>query len=228
MSELATRLRTIPLFSDLDDRQVGKIAAIVRVKNLDRRAVLFREGEPVEGMFFLLAGRMKIFKLGRDGKEQILHFVAPGQGFAEAAVFMPGYPAYAEAQVKSSVVLLPKREFLHLLETEPALALAIIAALSRHLKRFADQIEDLSLREVPARFARWLLATAEEKGRDFWDLDITKTELAGQLGTVSETLSRTLGKFKQAGWIQVRGRFLKVLDKEALLKIAAGPEFDGR
>ncbi len=217
-------VRKLGLFSRLGDPAAAQVAAIARVKKLARQEVLFREGQPVEGMFFVLSGRMKIYKLGRDGKAHILHFIAPGQGFAEAAVFMEGYPAYAEAMEKSEVLCLPKREFLHLLETAPAVSLAMIVAMSQHLKRFADQIEDLSLKDVPARLARWLLAVAEEKKRDFWDLEITKTELAWQLGTVSETLSRTLRKFKEAGWIQVRGRFMKILDRDALTHAAAGGE----
>jgi len=216
-------IRSVPLFAGLDDEQVGRIRAIARAVEATRRDVLFREGEPVEGLFVLLSGRVKIYKLSPDGKEHILHVVRPGQTFAEAAVFMPGgYPAYAEALQKSRALLLPKTPFLDLLRDEPAISLQIIASLSRYLKQFADRIEDLSLKDVSARLARWFLATAREKGRDFWDLEITKGELASQIGTVSETLSRTLRKFQDAGWLQVRGRFVKILDKPALEGVSQG------
>ncbi len=216
-------IRSVPLFAGLDDGQVGRIRAIARAVEAARRDVLFREGEPVEGLFVLLSGRVKIYKLSPDGKEHILHVVRPGQTFAEAAVFMPGgYPAYAEALQKSRALLLPKTPFLDLLRDEPAISLQIIASLSRYLKQFADRIEDLSLKDVSARLARWFLATAREKGRDFWDLEITKGELASQIGTVSETLSRTLRKFQDAGWLQVRGRFVKILDKPALEGVSQG------
>ena len=216
-------IRSVPLFAGLDDEQVGRIRAIARAVEAARRDVLFREGEPVEGLFVLLSGRVKIYKLSPDGKEHILHVVRPGQTFAEAAVFMPGgYPAYAEALQKSRALLLPKTPFLDLLRDEPAISLQIIASLSRYLKQFADRIEDLSLKDVSARLARWFLATAREKGRDFWDLEITKGELASQIGTVSETLSRTLRKFQDAGWLQVRGRFVKILDKPALEGVSQG------
>ncbi len=216
-------IRSVPLFAGLDDAQVGRIREIARAVEAARRDVLFREGEPVEGLFVLLSGRVKIYKLSPDGKEHILHVVRPGQTFAEAAVFMPGgYPAYAEALQKSRALLLPKSPFLDLLRDEPAISLQIIASLSRYLKQFADRIEDLSLKDVSARLARWFLATAREKGRDFWDLEITKGELASQIGTVSETLSRTLRKFQDAGWLQVRGRFVKILDKEALEGVSQG------
>jgi len=220
----AAEVRSVPLFAGLEEAQLLKIREITRVVEATRRDVLFREGEPVEGIFVLLSGRVKIYKLSPDGKEHILHVVRPGQAFAEAAVFMPGgYPAYAEALQKSRALLLPKQPFLDLLRQEPAISLNIIATLSRYLKQFADRIEDLSLKDVSARLARWLLATAREKGRDFWDLEVTKGELASQLGTVSETLSRTLRKFQDAGWLQVRGRFVKILDRGALQGVAEGP-----
>ncbi len=216
-------LQSVPLFAGLGAAQLAKIQAIVRGAAIGRRQVLFREGEPVQGMYVLLAGRVKIYKLAPDGKEHVLHLVRPGQAFAEAAVFMPGgYPAYAEALQPSRVLLLPKAAFLELLAEDPAISLGIIATLSRYLKQFADRIEDLSLKDVSARLARWFLSSAAERGREFWDLEVTKGVLAGQLGTVSETLSRTLRKFQDAGWVQVRGRFVKILDRPALEAVAAG------
>ncbi|MBI5014342.1 MAG: Crp/Fnr family transcriptional regulator [Deltaproteobacteria bacterium] len=215
-------LRLSPLFAGLDPAQLAKVEHIGRRVDARRHEVLFREGDPAEGLYVLLAGGVKIYKLSADGKEHILHVVRPGQAFAEAAIFMPrGYPAYAEALQKSTALFLPKAAFLNLLREEPDVSLNIIATLSRYLKQFADRIEDLSLKDVSARLARWLLQSADEKGRDFWDLEITKGELASQLGTVSETLSRTLRKFQDSGWLQVRGRFLKILDRPALHELAA-------
>jgi CRP/FNR family transcriptional regulator len=230
MSPTADELSRIPLFSGLDAPDLEKIRAICRLVEVGRKDVLFREGEPVAGIFVLIAGRVKIYRLSPDGREHILHVIQPGQTFAEAAVFMPqGYPAYAEALAKTRVVLLPKEQFIDLLRREPTISLSIISSLSHYLKQFADRIDDLSLRDVSARLARWFLQTAGEVGRDFWDLDITKTELASQMGTVSETLSRTLRRFKEAGWIQVRGRFVKILDRAALQAVAdGGGETPGR
>ncbi|GAB4258301.1 Crp/Fnr family transcriptional regulator [Deferrisoma sp.] len=218
-------LRRVPLFAGLEPEQLERVRAIARLVEAKRRDVIFREGDPVEGIFVLLSGRVKLYRLGPDGREHILHVVRPGQTFAEAAVFMPGgYPAFAEALEKTRAIVLPKAAFLELLREEPAISLAMIAALSRYLRQFVDRIDDLSLKDVPARLARWFLATAREKGREFWDLDITKAELASQLGTAGETLSRTLRKFREAGWIEVRGRFVKILDREALERVAEGGE----
>lgn len=224
----ARELQLSPLFAGLEPDQLSKILSIARPIEAGRRELLFREGDPAQGIFVLLAGSVKIYKLSADGKEHILHVVRPGQAFAEAAIFMPrGYPAYAEALQKSKVLFLPKDPFLKLLRDEPGVSLNIIATLSRYLKQFADRIEDLSLKDVSARLARWLLQTSNDKGRDFWDLEITKGELASQIGTVSETLSRTLRKFKEAGLIQVRGRFVKILDRAAVAEVAERGEGSG-
>ncbi len=228
MSVDVRELAAIPLFAGLTEEQVRSVAAIGRLSEVRRRDVLFREGERAEGIFVLLGGRVKLYRLGPDGREHILHVVRPGQMFAEAAIFMSGgYPAYAEALQKSRVLLLPKKPFLELLRDHPEISLQIIATLSRYLKQFADRIEDLSLKDVSARLARWFLHTADEKGRLFWDLDITKGELASQIGTVGETLSRTLRRFKEAGWIEVRGSFVKVLDPDALAEVVEGGQESG-
>jgi CRP/FNR family transcriptional regulator len=220
-----TRLRALPFFDSLEDEEIARVAAIAEFRELDRNELLFRQGDPVRGMFFLLSGRLKIFKLSPDGKEHILHIVDPGQGFAEAALFMEGYPAFTQALQKSSTVCLPKNEFLDLLAREPRISLGIIASMSRYLRLFAQQIEDLALKDVSARLARWLLHRSAEVGRDFWELEITKGQLANQLGTVSETLSRTLRRFQDAGSLQVRGRFMKILDRKALERSALGENF---
>ncbi len=222
MDKKTALLGELPFFTTLNDIQIENLGKIARFTSIKRGQTLFRQGEPVEGMFFLISGQLKIFKLSPDGKEHILHIIRPGQGFAEAALFMEGYPAWCDALRKSEVVCLPKTRFLDLLAAEPDLSLGIIASMSLYLRRFAEQIEDLSLKDVSSRLARWLLATAEENGRDFWDLAITKGQLASQLGTVSETLSRTLRKFQDSGFLEVRGKFMKIKNHEELKKIAEG------
>lgn len=225
MSDRADIMRKLPFFAKLEPTLCEKLATITKLKKLERGAVLFRQGETVQGMFFLVEGKVKIFKLSPDGKEHILHIIGPGQGFAEAALFMEGgYPAWCATLARSTILMLPKQEFIELIGREPQISLGIIASMSIYLRRFADRIEDLALKDVSARFARWLLERAEETGRDFWDLEVTKGQLAGQLGTVSETMSRTLRRFADAGHLQVRGKFMKILDRPALEKIATGEE----
>lgn len=225
MTERTAILKSLPFFSGLEPDLLEKVSSIARIKKLDRGQTLFRQGEPAAGMFFLVEGSIKIFKLSPDGKEHILHIIKSGQSFAEAALFMPqGYPAHAEALLKSTLVLLPKDAFLEMLSSDPRLSIGIIASLSGYLRKFADRIEDLALKDVSSRFARWVLAKSEETGRDFWELEITKGQLAGQIGTVNETMSRTLKRFKDAGWLVVRGKFMKIIDRRMIEMMAEGDE----
>lgn len=225
MNDRTGILKSLPFFTGLEPDLLEKLSSIARVKKLERGQTLFRQGEPAAGMFFLVEGSVKIFKLSADGKEHILHIIKSGQSFAEAALFMPhGYPAHSEALLKSTLVLLPKDAFLQMISEDPRISIGIIASLSGYLRKFADRIEDLALKDVSSRFARWVLLKSEETGRDFWDLEITKGQLAGQLGTVNETMSRTLKRFKDAGWLMVRGKFMKILDRQMLEKIAQGDE----
>lgn len=216
-------IENVPLLSGLAEPQLKEVLSIARTKEVKRREVIFRQGEPVEGFFVLVSGSVKIYKLSANGREHILHIVKSGQPFAEAAVFMPGgYPAFAEALLKSKVLFFPKDEFIKLISMDPSISLQMIATLSHYLKQFSDRIEDLSLMDVSARLARWALKTSAETGRDFWELEITKGALASQLGTVNETLSRTLRKFMDSECLEVRGKFMKILDRDALQSIADG------
>jgi CRP/FNR family transcriptional regulator len=98
----------------------------------------------------------------------------------------------------------------------------MIAALAGFVREFNQQIEDLSLKEVPARLAGFLLRSLEKTGDLTITLGISKTELARSLGTTSETLSRNLTKFRDLGIISGDGRKISVLDQERFRKIAEG------
>ncbi len=220
-------LRKSPLFANLPPDDLRRLSDIaVRERHAKKKAV-FREGERVKGFYVVSDGRVKIFKLSEDGKEQVLHIVGPGQSFAEAAVFEGGtYPAHSEVLEDSEMVFLPKKEFVELLERNPRIALRMMASLSRWLKRMTDLVESLSLRDVESRLVRYLSEEAANRGiapRDgmVLDLKIGKNVLASHLGTVPETFSRTLRKLQEEKKISVEGRKIRIL-KADFLEIA-GP-----
>jgi CRP/FNR family transcriptional regulator, dissimilatory nitrate respiration regulator len=163
---------------------------------------------------------VKIYKLSPEGKERILHIVHPGGTFAEAAIFGNGlYPAYAEPLEKSQLVFFPKNEFLNLLHDHSQIAINMIGGLSRFLRQFATQIEELTFKDVPARLARYLLDLAGDEAESV-ELPISKTQLASNLGTVSETLSRTFRKLADDAIIEVRGKVIDILDSDRLEDLA--------
>jgi len=221
-------LKHCPLFAGLKEEDLKRIRAIALPKKAARKEILFTDGEEAKGFYVILSGRVKIYKVSPDGKEQILHVVSAPDPFAEAAVFLEGsYPAFAEALSDCQLLFFPKRDFIHLIERNPQLSINMIVTLSQYLKRFASLIEELSLKEVSSRIAKYLLdlslkQSKEGKIAEEVELDLSKTQLALKLGTISETLSRTLAKMKAKGVIEVKKNRIHLLNQEALRELASG------
>jgi CRP/FNR family transcriptional regulator len=218
-------LKKCPLFAGLKEEDLLKIRAISVPKKMTKKEILFSEGEEAKGFYVLLVGKVKLFKLSPEGKEQILHVVSAPDAFAEAALFLGGtYPAFAEALTDGQLLFISGEEFNQLIERNPKLSINMIVSLSHYLKRFTSLIEELSLKEVSSRLAKYLLELSSLGGKDLREveLDLTKTQLASKLGTVSETLSRTLTKMKSKGIIEVKKNRILILDRKALEELASG------
>ena len=221
-------LRRCPLFTGLKEEDLKKIKAIALPKQVGKREILFSDGEETRGFYVILSGKVKIYKISPEGKEQILHVVSAPDAFAEAALFLEGtYPAFAEALSDSQLLFFPKKDFIQLVERNPQLSINMIVTLSQYLKRFASLIEELSLKEVSSRIAKYLIdlslkSSKEGKSNKEVELDLSKTQLALKLGTISETLSRTLAKMKAKGIIDVRKNRILILNREALEELASG------
>ncbi len=221
-------LRRCPLFAGLNDENLKRIRAIALLRQVKKREILFSDGEETKGFYAILSGKVKLYKVSPEGKEQILHVVSAPDAFAEAALFLEGtYPAFAEALSDSQLLFFPKRDFIQLIERNPQLSINMIVTLSHYLKRFALLIEELSLKEVSSRIAKYLMDLSlklmkEGKNPKEVELDLSKTQLALRLGTISETLSRTLAKMKVKGMIDVKGNKVLILNREALEELASG------
>jgi CRP/FNR family transcriptional regulator len=221
-------LKKCPLFSGLEDPEIAQIEAISTSKRYSRGALIFSEDEETTGFFVVASGKVKIYKLSLEGKEQILHIVSPGQTFAEAALFAGStYPAFAESLAQTQVLYFSKEDFLSLIRRNPQISLNMIASLSQWLRKFVSLVEELSLKDVSTRLSKYLIdlsaksGRSSEKGIEF-ELDISKSQLASQLGTISETLSRALRKLRDRGIIEVEGKRITILQKEPLEEISLG------
>lgn len=221
--EIKEILKKSPLFSELAADDLAVVADISTIKKYAKGEAVFSEGEPAAKLFILNSGRIEIFKLSAEGKKQIIRIVLPGEVFAEAAMFSgETYPAYADAATDCELLCIAQEEFLDLLKRNPELSLRLLGALSKLLRGFTGVIEDLCLRDVPSRLAKFLLDRSIKENRDFFQLDMKMGDLAQKICTVNETLSRTLRKMRVKGVIDVRGKTINILDKEALQKIASG------
>ncbi len=206
------------LFGGLSPQYLDEIEKIAVSKQYGRGESIFFEGDPGTGFYMVAIGRVKIFKTSLAGKEQILHIFGPGEPFGEVPVFHgQPFPANALALEKTTLLFFPRKDFVTLVHSMPSLALNMLAVLSMRLRRFATQIENLSLKEVPARLAGYLLYLSEEQeNKDHVELEISKGQLASLLGTIPETLSRIFAKMSDEGLIQVEGKKISLIDREGL------------
>jgi CRP-like cAMP-binding protein len=218
--EIKAILKSCPLFAGTNDQDLDHLGSVCKTREGGKGEVLFSEGEEARGFYVLAQGKVKIYKLSPEGKERILHIVHPVGTFAEAAIFGNGqYPAYAEPLETSLLLFFPKKEFLGLLHEHSQIAINMIGGLSRFLRQFTTQIEELTFKDVPARLARYLLEVAGDEGTRV-ELAISKSQLASNLGTVSETLSRTFRKLADDEILEVRGKVIEFLDRDRLEDLA--------
>lgn len=217
-------IAAIPLFEGLTAQQCASLAAIALHRLHSRGQSFFAEGDDGTGFYVILSGKVKIFKLSPDGKELIFHILEDHEPFGEAAVFAgEHYPASARALSETRSLFFPRQRFIELISREPTLALSMLALLSRRLRKLTTLVENLSLKEVPGRLAAYLLYLHEQSGGSATlELDISKNQMAGLLGTIPETLSRILKRMNKEKLIKVTTRSIVILDKEGLADLAEG------
>lgn len=213
-------LRNCQLFAGLPPSDLEKIAAVTVVRTVGKDEYLFHEGDPAHGFYVIQRGAVNVHRVTAAGKEQVIHIFHAGESFAEVAVASPtGYPADARALEATQVLLVQKTGILELLKRQPELGLRMLASMSSHLRALVGQIEDLTLKDVETRLANWLIKQCPnpQSGTPVKiELTMTKRVLAAELGTVSETFSRTLAKFREQKLIGVAGKVVTVLSPARL------------
>jgi CRP-like cAMP-binding protein len=217
---IAAALRSCQLFAGLPSRDLESIADVTVVKSLAKGEYLFHEGGPAIGFFMVQRGSVNVHRVNAAGKEQIIHVFRAGDSFAEVALASDrGYPAEARVLEATQVLLVQKEGILALLRRQPELALRMLGSMSSHLRVLVGQLEDLTLKDVETRLANWLVKRcpnipSEQPVRI--ELAMAKRVLAAELGTVSETLSRTLAKFREQKLLTVKGKSIVVLSPAKL------------
>jgi len=209
------------VFAEVDDRLLAGLIEQCRTIRYKPGVQVLRPAGEADRFFVVLAGQVKIYKLSARGDEQILHLYEPGETFGEAAMWahIP-FPAHAEALEETRLLVVPRQTLAKALAANADLAMGMLAGLSRKLREFNVLIERLSLKEAPARLADFILQQARKAGAATFRLEQTKRELASQIGTAPETLSRALAKLRKSGMIAVKGAQITVRDAEALRELA--------
>jgi CRP/FNR family transcriptional regulator len=213
-------LRSCQLFVGLPPADLENIADVAVLKSLEKGDYLFHEGDPARGFYIVQRGAVNVHRVNAAGKEQIIHVFRTGDSFAEVALASAtGYPADARAIEPTQVLLIQKEGILTLVRRQPELALRMLGSMSSHLRVLVGQLEDLTLKDVETRLANWLVKRCPNPQNEqpvSIELAMTKRVLAAELGTVSETFSRTLASFRERKLVSVKGKTITVLSPLAL------------
>lgn len=191
-------------FRLLNDEQLDALALLSCIQEYQAGELIFSQGEESTDFFIVLGGKIQIYKISGEGKEIILHLFGPGDIFAEVPIFsgIPKYPANSLCVEISEVLSIQGAGFQALVRKYPDMALSLLSVLAQRLHKFSELIEDLSLRTVDSRLAKYLLSVSENSPNKAV-IYIHKKTLAAILGTIPETLSRAFKKMADKGLIHV-------------------------
>ncbi len=221
-------LRRTLLFGELNESELEALAERAVERRLARGEVLFMAGDDAAGLFVIAAGAVRAYREGLDGREQVIHVERAGATIAELPVFDDRpYPSTVAAEEETLVLFIDKREVKRLCLAHPTIALAALKLLAGRLRRCAELVEALSLREVDQRLAHWLLSAARVRGTRTdeslqFTLHLTNQQIAARIGSVREVVSRALTRLQQNGLISVEGRVVQIPDEDALEIYADG------
>lgn len=226
ISEITAILKSSAFLSNASDELLRKLSAFAKTETYSKDDLIFADGSPCYGMYIVESGAIKIYKIGPDGREHVLHVAGSGDCFGEAALFLgKGYPAYAGAVKSSKVILLRKAPFIKLLEDEPHLCFQLLGSMAVWTHRLVTKLEILTLKDASARLAQYLVsaippAKLQKSDEVEVDLSIPKQTLAAHLAISGETLSRLLTRFEAQGYIESRGRHVTILDLAGLRELS--------
>jgi CRP/FNR family transcriptional regulator len=213
-------LRRVGYFRSVPAAELARLARRCRQRALKRGEHAFDEGDACRGLLVVAEGAVEMRQVSPRGREQVLHAEGPGATLGEAPLFDgQGYIASAVAVEPTRVVLVPKEAVLDLCRRHPAVALAMLEAMAKRVRRFAGLVEDLALRNVTERLARYIEAAAEGTTVDF---ALTQEQLASRLGTVRELVSRALAQLQRARLIERRRSKIVIRDSRRLAALARG------
>jgi CRP/FNR family transcriptional regulator len=213
----AAVLARVPIFSDLSETELKFLSDRAVTKRYASGELIFSEGDPCTGLYVIESGQVRIFKTSAGGREQVLTVEQAGNSVAELPIFDGGnYPASASAAIDSALLFISRNDFRALCLEHPEVALKVLRMVGLRLRRLVGIIEELSFTTVRHRLAALLLRLAREagkgSGRAEFKITASNQELASQIGTVRELVSRNLSRFQAEGLIAMDGKNITIPD----------------
>jgi CRP-like cAMP-binding protein len=217
-------LRKAPLFAALDDEASAALRASMTEVELNRGEALFGEGEPGDRLYVVIEGKIKLGRTSGDGRENLLAVLGPGEMFGELSLFDPGpRTATASALTDSHLLGLGHEALRPWLTGRPEVAMELLRAIARRLRRTNENMADLVFSDVPGRVAKQLLDLSRRFGVQSDEgihvtHDLTQEELAQLVGASRETVNKALADFASRGWLRLEARAVVLLDIERLTR----------
>lgn len=211
----------LPLFREIAESEMERIAASTKAIRVDRGALLFQRGDPCEGFYVVVYGQVKLAFISSTGDEKVVDLAGPGQSFGEAVMFMEKpHVVTAQALADSMLLYIPKKTVFEGIERDPRFARRMIAGLSRRLHFLIGDIEGYSMRSGIQRVIGYLLREDRGGGDPEAPLDVNlpaaKGVIASRLNLTQEHFSRILHDLSAAGLIVVRGRRIAIPNVQRL------------
>ena len=214
---IADVLKGTALFSALSDAELESLATRTLIRSYVSGELIFSEGEPCAGLYIVSRGRVRIFKISPSGREQVLALEGPRSSVAELPVFDGGpYPASGTAVEPSELLFISRQDFRALCLEYPEISLKILQVAGARLRRLVGIIEELSFTTVRHRLISWILRQAKSQEGLRFLLNASHQELAAQIGTVRELVSRNLARLQAQEFIGINGHEVTILNLEGL------------
>lgn len=212
----STCIDQVPIFQNLTEEEKGEVAQITRRKTAEKGEQIYALGDEVDSLFVIHEGLVKIYRLSDTGKEQVIRLIKPGDFLGELTLFSHSPMGhFAEALEDTTMCIIEGERLKELMGKYPSIAFKVLEELSRRLEQTEQLLEEISLHSVERRIAQTLLDLSE--GGDVVELEMSKKDLASQMGMTSETLSRKLSSFQAQGLIdQIGQRRIIIQDRAGL------------
>lgn len=221
-------LRRTALFGELESPELLALAERAVEQKLRRGEILFLSGDAARGLYVIAEGSVRAYRVGIDGREQVIHVERAGAAIGDVPVFDEGaYPSTVAAEEDTILLFIERSDVQQLCLAHPRISVAALKVLARRLRNCAALVETLSLHDVDRRLARFLLGESKLQGirigqRVEVDVALTHQQVAARIGSVREVVSRAFGRLQQAGYITVEGRRVVILDEKAFGIYAEG------
>jgi len=219
---VAQFLRRVPLFSQLGEPELARLADVSRERSYPKNSVILFEDDPGDALYMVVAGQVKVVLIGEDGREVILSVLRDGDFFGEMAL-LDDQPrsAHVIAMEDSNLLVLRREDFQRKLQETPTITFGLLAELSKRLRKADDKIGGLVLLDVNGRVARLLLQMADETDGTNITRRVTHHTIAQMIGSSRETVSRTIRDLANSGLVEVSRKAIVIRDRKAL-QAAAG------